>query len=107
MLMMYYFMKYSIIQDLEWREKQYDVRQHVAVFISKEDTSPLIDRALLYLASPNKASNANYLGPAPMEDIARQIASAHGPSGPNSEYLFRLAQAVREVRKCIPGLTVV
>ena len=72
----------------------------MAVFRSAEDTSPLIDRALLYIASANKASNTNYLGPAPMEDIAQQIASAHGPSGANSEYLFRLAQAVREVSKC-------
>ncbi len=85
------------MQELEWREKQYDVREHVPVFRSADDTSPLIDRALLYIASPDTAKNVNYLGPAPEEEIAQQIAWAHGPSGPNSEYLFRLAAAVREV----------
>ena len=93
----YIYSKTILGQELEWREKQYDVREYVPVFKSANDSSPLIDRALLYIASPNKARNANYLGPAPEENIARQIASAHGPSGANSEYLFRLVQAVRQV----------
>lgn len=71
------------------------------VFAAAEDVLPIIPSALVYIASPNLAANENYLGPAPPEDIARQIATARGPSGPNSEYLFRLAQAVRQV---LPGV---
>lgn len=84
-------------QDLEWREKQYDVRQHVPIFRVEADDVPLIDSALLYIASSNRDTNADYLGPASQEDIAQQISRAHGPSGPNSEYLFRLVEAIRKV----------
>ncbi|MCU0656395.1 MAG: gamma-glutamylcyclotransferase [Polyangiaceae bacterium] len=50
--------------------------------------------ALVYLAGP---SNPAYLGPAPLAQIADQVRSAHGPSGPNIEYLLRLADALREL----------
>ena len=49
---------------------------------------------LVYIATED---NAAFLGPAPEPDIARHIASAAGPSGPNSEYLLRLAEALREM----------
>lgn len=47
---------------------------------------------LVYIATED---NEAFLGHAPDEDIARQIASAVGPSGPNSEYLLRLAESLR------------
>ena len=49
---------------------------------------------LVYIATED---NEAFLGDAPAADIARQIASAHGPSGPNSEYLLRLAASLREL----------
>ncbi|MGX4642251.1 gamma-glutamylcyclotransferase [Massilia sp. SYSU DXS3249] len=51
---------------------------------------------LVYIATHE---NAAFLGPASELDIARQIATARGPSGPNSEYLLELAKALRELGK--------
>jgi len=47
---------------------------------------------LVYIATED---NEAFLGHAPDADIARQIASASGPSGPNAEYLLRLAESLR------------
>lgn len=47
---------------------------------------------LVYVASED---NAAYLGPDKEEVIAKQIAKASGPSGPNSEYLLKLAESLR------------
>jgi len=47
---------------------------------------------LAYIAT---AGNPNYLGPAANEAIARQIRASRGPSGPNDEYVLRLAAALR------------
>ena len=49
-------------------------------------------RGLVYVAGP---SNPNYLGPAPIDAIARQVAGAVGPSGENPEYVFELARSLR------------
>lgn len=50
--------------------------------------------ALVYVAD---AGNAAWLGPATTASIAADIASAHGPSGSNREYLERLAKALGEL----------
>uniref|UniRef100_A0A069DWY4 glutathione-specific gamma-glutamylcyclotransferase n=1 Tax=Panstrongylus megistus TaxID=65343 RepID=A0A069DWY4_9HEMI len=54
------------------------------------ETNPM--KVITYIGLP---TNEWYLGPAPLEDIATQIASSQGPSGTNAEYLFKLASAVR------------
>ncbi len=45
--------------------------------------------ATCYIAT---SQNADYLGAAPVADMARQIATSHGPSGSGREYLLRLHQ---------------
>ncbi len=49
---------------------------------------------LVYIATPD---NPNYLGPADVSTIARQVRQSHGPSGPNDEYVLRLAEALRDI----------
>ncbi len=49
---------------------------------------------LVYIATP---ANPNYLGPAPLDAIAAQIARARGPSGSNAEYVRELARSLREM----------
>jgi cation transport regulator ChaC len=51
---------------------------------------------IVYIAT---IDNAAFLGPASEREIARQIATARGPSGPNIDYLMALAQALRELGK--------
>lgn len=91
------------LQYLEWREKQYDLRAVVPVFGPNSETEPLLT-ALTFIATSDRQRNPNYLGPAPLEDIAHQIATARGPSGPNFEYLFRLSDAMREMSVPDPDL---
>ncbi|KAL4448039.1 hypothetical protein ABPG75_005258 [Micractinium tetrahymenae] len=104
-------------QYLEWREKQYDQRAQVTVYcpalgsnsshdgssssgssgsFSEEEGVPVLT-ALTFIATSDRSRNPNYLGPAPLEAIAHQIATSQGPSGPNHEYLFRLAEAMRSM----------
>lgn len=48
--------------------------------------------ALVYIAT---SDNPIYLGPAPDQEIAAQIAVCRGSTGPNIEYLLRLAEFMR------------
>ena len=52
------------------------------------------DTGLVYIAT---ADNAAFLGEASEYQIARQICVARGNSGPNSEYLIGLANALRDL----------
>jgi len=51
---------------------------------------------LTYRAAPD---NAEFLGPAPIDELAAHIAVSHGPSGSNSEYVLELHQEL--TRLCI------
>ena len=51
-----------------------------------------ISNTYVYVAQDD---NPNYLGPAPIPEMAQQIFSSTGPSGSNREYLTRLAESLR------------
>jgi glutathione-specific gamma-glutamylcyclotransferase len=42
------------------------------------------------------ADNPYWLGPEPPEQVLERIRRAHGPSGPNIEYVLRLREGLRE-----------
>jgi cation transport regulator ChaC len=87
------------LQYLEWREKQYDHRAYVRLYEApREDAEVLLDTALCYVATSDTEKNPNYLGPASVDELAKQIATAVGPSGPNVEYLLKIRNAVLEAR---------
>lgn len=42
--------------------------------------------------------NPHYLGPAPDQEMVRQILRCYGPSGRNDDYLFSLAKTLRSLK---------
>lgn len=75
---------------LDHREKNGYLRVAIDIHFAAGGT----EEGLIYIAA---ADNAAWLGEASEEEIARHIASAAGPSGPNTEYLLRLAAALRDM----------
>lgn len=78
----------SVLAKLDHREKNGYVRHRQALVTASGER---LD-ALVYVAEPG---NFAWLGPAPLDAIALQIARATGPSGSNREYLLELAAALR------------
>ena len=77
--------------DLDYREKNgYERHEVVLEFFDAGETSS----GLVYIAP---IGNHAYLGPAPLDTMARQISRAAGPSGRNRDYLLELADALREL----------
>ncbi len=79
----------GVMAHLDWREK--GGYERVETALALEAPREHVD-GVVYIAT---TSNPNYLGPAPLPAIAAQVRSASGPSGPNPEYVLRLAEALR------------
>ena len=85
----------EVLAPLDVREKNGYLREKVALtFVDEKGCGIEQSEGLIYLASED---NPAFLGDAPLEAIAQQIANAHGPSGPNRDYLVNLAKALREL----------
>lgn len=82
----------EVLRHLDYRERGGYDRLILPLVFPGAQHAHTDTRAIVYLANE---SNPNYLGPAPYEAIANQILGAHGPSGPNPEYLFELAGFLR------------
>ncbi len=79
-----------VLANLDHREKGGYARHQVPTELRSGETV----EALVYVATPD---NDEFLGDAPLEAMARQIASSVGPSGANVEYVLELDRALRDL----------
>ncbi|KAI3505523.1 hypothetical protein L1887_27654 [Cichorium endivia] len=82
---------------LENRECEYDQKTTVDFFKEGENSEATLSGVIVFTSTPDKESNKYYLGPAPLEDMARQIATAFGPCGNNRDYIFLLEKAMFDI----------
>lgn len=66
---------------------------HITLFQPRDPSKRPIP-VLLYVATP---SNQQWMGHAPIEQIAEQVVNAQGDKGHNVEYVLRLAEWIRQV----------
>ncbi len=88
---MAYLVEHEVFEHLDHREKNGYERREMQIRLRESG-----DRVtgLTYFAGPD---NPAWLGPAPIDDIARHIDHSHGPSGSNRDYLLDLARALRKL----------
>lgn len=82
--------KDSVEKQLDHREKGGYTR-HTVKFHTKEGEAHDVT---IYLGSK---SHRQYAGPDAVENMAKTIATSVGPSGKNTEYLFNLADALKDL----------
>lgn len=85
------------MQYLERRECEYDQKISVDFFKEGDSLKPAVTNVLVFVSTPDPIGNKYYLGPAPLEDMARQIATANGPNGYNRDYLFNMEKALASI----------
>ena len=90
----------AVLARLDHREQGGYDRHTVTATLTGLNLSQV--EALVYVATP---ANPNYLGPASDEAIAAQVVSAVGPSGPNTEYVLNLDEALRDLEGADPHVT--
>lgn len=87
---MAYLVTPEVFAHLDHREKNGYLRFTTDMHFDSGETAA----GLVYIATQD---NAAFLGPASELEIAHHIARSRGPSGPNDEYLLRLAEALEEL----------
>jgi cation transport protein ChaC len=80
----------DVLEQLDYREKGGYARE----LLPLHTPGGVLGEGLVYVATPE---NPNWLGPAPLPTIAARVRASTGPSGPNDEYVLRLAEALREM----------
>lgn len=80
----------AVLETLDHRERGGYCRLETDLFVADDHAVP----GLVYLADE---TNPHFLGPAPEAAIAQQVRRARGLSGPNAEYVRRLAGSLREL----------
>ncbi|HEX5960546.1 MAG TPA: gamma-glutamylcyclotransferase [Rhodanobacteraceae bacterium] len=77
-------------EQLDYREKNGYLRFTTMLVFRDGSTA----EGVVYIAAEG---NAAWLGAASVEEIARHVAAAAGPSGSNRNYVFKLADALRRL----------
>jgi glutathione-specific gamma-glutamylcyclotransferase len=85
-----YLIEHQVFDHLDHREKNGYERFDATLRFADDSGAA----GVVYIAP---AANHAYLGPAPLAEMAQQVLTSRGPSGDNSEYLYALAQALREL----------
>lgn len=80
----------QVFEHLDHREKNGYLRITLPIIFADNN----VKDGIVYVAD---ADNAAWAGPATEADIAAQIAISDGPSGANRDYLFHLADALRNL----------
>ncbi|XP_072933473.1 putative glutathione-specific gamma-glutamylcyclotransferase 2 [Epargyreus clarus] len=82
----------QVTKHLDYREKNGYSKKTVTFHPKDKSREPFV--LTLYVATQE---NESFAGPASIEDIAKQVISCQGPSGPNKEYVYNLAEAMRQL----------
>lgn len=89
----------EVIKHLDHREKNGYERCSVPFYpldsAEAGECVESIENIVIYVATKDNDSYAGHTSD--LNEIANQISDAHGPSGSNSEYVFRLADAMRRI----------
>ncbi|XVF35769.1 hypothetical protein REPUB_Repub18cG0174500 [Reevesia pubescens] len=78
-----------------WTFSRYKIE--FSISLEADPLQPALTGVIAFTSTPDKVSNKYYLGPAPVEEMARQIATAVGPCGNNRDYLFLLEKAMFDI----------
>ncbi|XP_057833682.1 gamma-glutamylcyclotransferase 2-2 [Cryptomeria japonica] len=84
------------LEYLERRECEYDIKTYVDFYQEADSETPLLSGVLVFTSTPD-IKYKYFLGPAPLEVMASQIAKAVGPCGNNRDYLFQLEKALYDI----------
>lgn len=86
----------EVLEHLDYREKNGYERCLVPFYpLNGSKAGESTGNIVIYVATKDNDSYAGHRND--LNDIANQIFEAHGPSGSNREYVFRLADAMRQL----------
>jgi len=85
----------KVQQDLDFREKNGYTIHNVDVYEHENAPKPRVRDAFVYIGT---VENPQFVGPAQdAASLARHIFHSVGPSGPNKDYLYKLAHELQQL----------